>query len=139
MTTNRTWPDGYMGHLWAKSADKGEGGQPETLATHTWLVLEKLAALIHLRPNLPKQIGVPRLWHVLFWATFLHDFGKVAPGFQMRLRGGEKWPHRHEVLSLAFVRVGQVFNWFRLKDRKNGTSEKTGPVSPPNAKERKIN
>ena len=103
MTTNRTWPDGYMGHLWAKSADKGEGGQPETLATHTWLVLEKLAALIHLRPNLPKQIGVPRLWHVLFWATFLHDFGKVAPGFQMRLRGGEKWPHRHEVLSLAFV------------------------------------
>ena len=103
MTTNRAWPDDYMGHLWAKSADKGEGGQPETLATHTWLVLEKLAALIRLRPTLPQQIGVPRLWHILFWATFLHDFGKVAPGFQQRLRGGEKWPHRHEVLSLAFV------------------------------------
>ncbi len=102
MTTPRAWPD-HLKETWAKSAEKGAGGQPETLADHTWSVLEKLAATIRLRPALPEQIGVPRLWHVLFWAAFLHDFGKAARGFQARLRGGEKWPHRHEVLSLAFV------------------------------------
>lgn len=100
--TRRAWPD-YLDYLWAKSADKGAGGEPETLAQHTYLVLEKLAATIRLRPNLPAQIGAPRLWHILFWGTFLHDFGKAANGFQARLRGGAKWPHRHEVLSLAFV------------------------------------
>lgn len=100
--TRRVWPE-YLDYLWAKSADKGAGGEPETLAQHTYLVLEKLAATIRLRPNLPEQIGAPRLWHLLFWGTFLHDFGKAAMGFQARLRGGPKWTHRHEVLSLAFV------------------------------------
>lgn len=100
--TNRVWPDD-LDYLWAKSADMGMGGKPETLAQHTYLVLEKLAATILLRPNLPAQINAPRLWHILFWGTFLHDFGKAAKGFQARLHGGAKWPHRHEVLSLAFV------------------------------------
>jgi CRISPR-associated endonuclease/helicase Cas3 len=100
--TVRVWPD-YLDYLWAKSADKGAGGEPETLAQHTYSVLEKLAATIRLRPTLPEQIGVPRLWHILFWSSFLHDFGKAAKGFQARLRGGPKWSHRHEVLSLAFV------------------------------------
>ena len=103
MTTPRVWPD-WLNDVWAKSAEKGEGRQPETLAQHTWSVLEKFAETIRLRPTLPEQIGVPRLWHCLFWATFLHDFGKSAKGFQARLRpGGERWMHRHEVLSLAFV------------------------------------
>lgn len=96
------WPD-WLDDIWAKSAEKGEGHQPETLAQHTWLVLERLSDFIHLRPGLPAEIGQPRLWHILFWAAFLHDFGKAAGGFQDRLRGGAKWPHRHEVLSLAFV------------------------------------
>lgn len=96
------WPD-WLDHIWAKSAEKGTGGQPETLAQHTWNVLKRLAEFIRLRPHLPQALKVPRLWHILFWAAFLHDFGKAASGFQARLRGGEKWPHRHEVLSLAFV------------------------------------
>lgn len=96
------WPT-WLDETWAKSAEKGAGGQPETLAQHTWYVLERLADFIRLRPNLPQDIGVPRLWHILFWAAFLHDFGKAASGFQARLRGGERWPHRHEVISLAFV------------------------------------
>ncbi|NTW01208.1 MAG: CRISPR-associated helicase Cas3', partial [Oscillochloris sp.] len=45
----------------------------------------------------------PRLWHCLFWACLLHDFGKAAKGFQNRLQGGPRWPHRHEVLSLTFL------------------------------------
>lgn len=96
------WPD-WLDEIWAKSAEKGAGGRPETLAEHTWLVLQRLADFIRLRPALPQAIGVPRLWHILFWAAFLHDFGKAAAGFQARLRGGERWSHRHEVLSLAFV------------------------------------
>ncbi len=96
------WPD-WLDEIWAKSADKGAGGKPETLAQHTWYVLDRLSDFIRLRPDLPQAIGAPRLWHILFWVTFLHDFGKAASGFQARLRGGERWPHRHEVLSLAFV------------------------------------
>lgn len=93
----------WLDDVWAKSAAKGAGGQPETLAQHTRDVLGRLADLVRLRPDLPQTLDVPRLWHILFWAAFLHDFGKATSGFQARLRGGPKWPHRHEVLSLTFV------------------------------------
>jgi len=96
------WPE-WLNHVWAKSAAKGAGGEPESLAQHTWSVLERLADFMRLRPHLAQDLGMPRLWHILFWAAFLHDWGKAANGFQARLRGGEKWPQRHEVLSLAFV------------------------------------
>lgn len=93
------WPT-WMDHVLAKSADLGG----ETLAEHTWEVLSRLADQYRLRPNLPEQIGEPRLWTRLFWACFLHDFGKAASGFQAMLRKDlERWPYRHEVLSLAFV------------------------------------
>ena len=94
------WPDS-LDHILAKSADRGG----ETLAQHTWDVLEKLAALRRLRPTLANLTGIPELWHCLFWTCLLHDFGKAARGFQARLKGGEPWQHRHEVLSLAF------FDW----------------------------
>lgn len=90
------WPN-WMDHLKAKSALYGG----ETLAEHTWDVLEKLAELRQLRPNLPDLVQVPRLWHCLFWGCFLHDFGKAARGFQARLAGGPAWKDRHEVLSLS--------------------------------------
>jgi CRISPR-associated endonuclease/helicase Cas3 len=96
------WPD-WLNNVWAKSAQKGAGGQPESLAQHTWDVLSRLAEFIRLRPALPQALGTPRLWTILFWAALLHDWGKAASGFQTRLRGGKKWPHRHEVLSLAFL------------------------------------
>ncbi len=95
---------GWLNNVWAKSAELGEGGHPETLAQHTWYVLSRLAEFIQIRPNLPTQLNMPRLWHILFWSAFLHDFGKAVPGFQTQLRpGGKKWSHRHEVFSLAFV------------------------------------
>lgn len=107
------WPDWIEHDLWAKSADKGEGGQPESLAQHTWNVLCRLADFIRLRASLPEQIGQPALWHCLYWGAFLHDFGKVMPAFQGLLRGDktlkEQWGgHRHEVFSLAFL--GWVVN-----------------------------
>jgi CRISPR-associated endonuclease/helicase Cas3 len=101
--TTPLWPEWLEEILWAKSAEKGASGRAESLAQHTWYVLERLAQAIRLRPNLPQALGLPGLWNCLFWACFLHDFGKAAKGFQERLRGGEQWPHRHEVLSLAFL------------------------------------
>lgn len=76
----------------------------ESLITHTWHVLCRLADQVRLRPALPEQAGDPRLWHRLYWACFLHDFGKAAQGFQEVMRGQSKhWGYRHEALSLAFV------------------------------------
>jgi CRISPR-associated endonuclease/helicase Cas3 len=64
----------------------------------------RLSDLAHQRPDLPDLSEQPRLWHLLFWAIFLHDWGKAAQGFQRLLRGKERrWPFRHEILSLAFV------------------------------------
>lgn len=74
----------------------------ESLFHHTWLVLARLAELRRLRPDLALA-GAPDLWTVLYWAGFLHDFGKAAAGFQRSLHGGRRWPFRHEVLSLAFI------------------------------------
>lgn len=76
----------------------------ESLIEHTWRVLSRLADQHRLRPHLAEQVASPRLWHWLYWGTFLHDFGKVANGFQRVLTvKGYKWGFRHEALSLAFV------------------------------------
>lgn len=88
--TTPLWPDWLEEIIWAKSPEKGEGGQAESLARHTWQVLKRLAEAIRLRPHLPAALGFPQLWNCLFWACFLHDFGKAARGFQGRLRCGRK-------------------------------------------------
>ncbi|MCI0575423.1 MAG: CRISPR-associated helicase Cas3' [Chloroflexi bacterium] len=102
------WPEELETVLLAKSAGKGQGGEPESLACHTWLVLSRLADFIKLRPSLTEQLGQPGLWHCLYWAAFLHDFGKALPGFQGVLRSDvalrEHWArNRHELFSLAFL------------------------------------
>lgn len=96
------WPD-WLHDIWAKSSvEKGQPG--ESLAEHTQYVLERLTDLAHIRPQLATLLNAPRLWHCLFWACFLHDFGKAAHGFQKIVKQpGEKWGRRHEVLSLAFL------------------------------------
>ncbi len=114
MTTPYQWPD-WLNHIWAKSAGRGEGGAPENLARHTYTVLERLAETIRLRPALPGRLGLPRLWHCLFWACWLHDAGKAARGFQRRLRSGPRWPYRHEVLSLALL--GWIAEAFSQEER----------------------
>jgi CRISPR-associated endonuclease/helicase Cas3 len=101
------FPD-WLDAIWAKSPDRGEGGEPESLAQHTWAVLERLTQFIRLRPSLPAQLGRDDLWQLLYWSVFFHDFGKVVPAFQGILRSEsrskQKWgKHRHEVFSLAFL------------------------------------
>ncbi len=92
-----------LNHIWAKSASRGFDDKPEPLAQHTLFAIERFADTIRLRPNLPERIDAPRLWNNLFWACFLHDFGKAAKGFQDMLHEGKRYTHRHEVLSLAFL------------------------------------
>jgi CRISPR-associated endonuclease/helicase Cas3 len=76
----------------------------ESLVTHTWHVLSRLADQLRLRPHLAAQTGNPRLWHQAYWGTFLHDFGKAAEGFQKVMRREQhRFAYRHEVLSLPFV------------------------------------
>ncbi|MFZ5436925.1 MAG: CRISPR-associated helicase Cas3' [Bacillota bacterium] len=107
------WPEACE-YIWAKSPDQPDGAG-ESLVAHTWEVLLNLKSLAVLKPWLPELIGYPALWHVLFWAAFFHDWGKIADGFQYSLRVGSTWRHRHEVLSLLFV------NW--LKDALEGDEE----------------
>ena len=77
---------------------------PESLIEHTWHVLSRLSDQLRLRPYLSDQLPSERIWHWLYWGTFLHDFGKVATGFQQVLqRKSRMWGYRHEALSLAFV------------------------------------
>ena len=96
------WPD-WLETTWAKSSIE-EGQTGESLAKHTQYVLERFSDLVRLRPQLSTLLNVPRLWHCLFWACFLHDFGKAAHGFQSMLKEkGVRWQRRHEVLSLAFL------------------------------------
>jgi|SRR5579859_2559228 len=87
--------------IWAKSAPQGVDG--ETLTEHTYRVVAALTQLAERYPVLPERVGEPDLWHRAFWSCWFHDLGKVARGFQASLRGGERWRHRHEVLSLAFL------------------------------------
>lgn len=100
---NMVWPN-WLDSVLAKSADKSIQNKPETLSQHTWNVLQRFSDLVSLRPDLPMAVGESHLWHYLFWACWLHDFGKSAQSFQDVLSGKlAKWPQRHEVLSLAFV------------------------------------
>jgi CRISPR-associated endonuclease/helicase Cas3 len=91
-----------LGAIWAKSAP--QGAQGESLVKHTYRVASALAQLAKRYPALAERVSEPRLWHRAFWSCWLHDLGKVARAFQASLRpGGRRWPHRHEVLSLAFL------------------------------------
>ncbi len=87
-------PDRFL----AKSRDQGG----TSLVQHTWEVLARLTELIRLRQH-PVLRNPAQLWNCLYWACFLHDFGKAVPGFQHAVHGGKRYPHRHELVSLAFV------------------------------------
>lgn len=100
--TTLCWPD-WLDDIWAKSPESKADPKGETLARHTWNVLETLAGAIKSRAWLSQDLNLPGLWNSLFWSCWLHDVGKVSVGFQDALRGRGRYLHRHEVLSLAFV------------------------------------
>jgi len=75
----------------------------ETLLEHTEKTLKVLASLKEAYPEVPEIVDVPNFWRNLFYALFLHDFGKGAAGFQEEMNGGKRWNYRHEILSAGFV------------------------------------
>ena len=95
--------------LWAKST--GEG-----VAPHTLRVLKNLAQIRDRSPRLPELCGMPRFWLRAALAAAIHDLGKCCDGFQQVVRGGARFPHRHEVLSLVFL------PWILARDEENDLS-----------------
>ena len=75
----------------------------ELLIEHTENALKVFSSLKGAYPEIPDLCGVPQFWDNLFYAVFLHDFGKGAKGFQEELKTGRKWNYRHEILSAGFV------------------------------------
>ena len=75
----------------------------ETLIDHTENSLKVFKSIKDAYPLVPEICNVPDFWEHLFYATFLHDFGKGATGFQNIFLNKEKWNYRHEMLSAGFI------------------------------------
>lgn len=99
---NIKWPN-WLEDIWAKSPDNKKDSSGESLPEHTFNVLKKLSELASIRPHLPKIVKFESIWKCLFWACVLHDFGKATKSFQIVLRGGKRWDHRHEIFSIPFL------------------------------------
>jgi CRISPR-associated endonuclease/helicase Cas3 len=89
-----------MAEVWAKSEPK------ITLRQHTEDCLHVFRSVRKLFPHIPQICNQPKFFEYLFYALFLHDFGKAATGFQKALfaqnREGRKW-YRHEILSSGYI------------------------------------
>lgn len=94
-----------LAHVLAKSADPKNDRGEQTLTGHTASVLSRLSAWRDRCPAVSVHARRDNLWQLAAWAVVLHDVGKIARGFQERLRSRTVTPfdHRHEVLSLAVV------------------------------------
>ncbi len=75
----------------------------ETLLEHTENALKVFKSLKEAYPEIPKICGITNFWEHLFYAVFLHDFGKGAVGFQNIFKNKSKWDYRHEILSAGFI------------------------------------
>lgn len=92
-----------LADYWAKSPI-GSETVGESLISHTAAVLKRLSQFYVIYPKLAEICKNDKFWYYAFCGCLLHDFGKLASGFQQQLRpGGTRWGKRHEVLSLAFV------------------------------------
>ena len=86
-----------MNEVYAKSSPK------ETLLEHTENCLRVFHDIREMYPEVPEICGCKDFFEHLFYAVFLHDFGKAATSFQEMLNTETKWDYRHEILSSAFV------------------------------------
>ncbi|MDD4237604.1 MAG: CRISPR-associated helicase Cas3', partial [Desulfotomaculaceae bacterium] len=73
----------------------------ETIQEHTDKLLENLALLRKIYPNLFADID----WDILYWACVYHDLGKLNSKFQERIRTGKRFINEipHGLISLAFI------------------------------------
>ena len=75
----------------------------ESLKEHTEKACRILQRFMSLYQNAPVYAGDLLFYKKLFWALFLHDFGKGALGFQKCLKERKLWGYRHELLSTIFL------------------------------------
>lgn len=80
----------------------------ESLMEHTENALKVFSSLKGAYPEIPELCNVSQFWDNLFFAVFLHDFGKGARGFQEELKFGKRWNYRHEILSAGFVSAIEI-------------------------------
>lgn len=83
-------------------ADQVKAKEDESLLQHTENAFMVFRSLREAYPEAPKICGVDGLFEHLFYALFLHDLGKAAPGFQKQLETGMPW-YRHEILSASLI------------------------------------
>ncbi len=82
--------------------DEIKAKEDETLLQHTENALKVFRSLREAYPEAPSVCSVDSFFEHLFYAIFLHDLGKAAPGFQLQLASGKHW-YRHEILSASFI------------------------------------
>lgn len=76
----------------------------QTLIEHTNDLLKVYENIKNFYPEVVLISQNSHFWEYLFWAIYLHDFGKIASGFQRSLFDKEfNWKYRHEILSSSFV------------------------------------
>ncbi|GAB4340634.1 MAG: CRISPR-associated helicase/endonuclease Cas3 [Calditrichia bacterium] len=83
--------------IWAKS------NPFISLQQHIDDCLSVLRSIKRAMPYLPEIANEPDFFIHLFYAVYLHDIGKAAPGFQQQLFTNNRWGYRHEILSACFV------------------------------------
>ncbi len=93
------WIGVYIYMVWA---DRIRAKEDENLLEHTENTLQVFESLRQCYPEAPDICGVRDFYEHLFYAIFLHDLGKAAPGFQEQLETGSPW-YRHEIISASFI------------------------------------
>lgn len=71
----------------------------ETLVEHTEKALKILSCIREIYSDVEELLEDNKFFEKLFVSIFLHDFGKISPGFQLSIREGKYWGYRHEILS----------------------------------------
>ena len=103
-----------ISEIWAKSPKNNE--KPEILTEHTSNVLHSFEQLKKRNSFLSNIINEENFWDFAFLSCLFHDIGKSAKSFQIQIREGKIWRHRHEIFSLAFIPEiispdNQYFKW----------------------------
>lgn len=93
--------------VWAKPSE-GPGRPGLSLLQHTVDVLIQMGRFIRLYWRELTSVRDVDLARVLLYGALLHDLGKAHKGFQVRVRGGQSFGLRHEILSLAFAAFLEV-------------------------------
>lgn len=80
----------------------------ETLVQHTENCLRVFKYLKDIYPEAAELCGKETFFEDLFYALFLHDFGKASTGFQKHIKEKTMYDYRHEILSAGFISLIDV-------------------------------